>query len=40
MKKDGLLMRKNRVYVPSSEELRDLVSKEMHNVPYVGHFDY
>jgi hypothetical protein len=37
MKEDGLLMHKNRIYVPSSGELRNLVLKEMHNVPYVGH---
>jgi hypothetical protein len=40
MKEDGLLMHKNRIYVPSSEELRNLVLKEMHNVPYVGHPSY
>jgi hypothetical protein len=27
MKEDGLLMHKNRIYVPSSEELRNLVLK-------------
>jgi hypothetical protein len=32
MKEDGLLMHKNRIYVPSSGELRNLVLKEMHNV--------
>jgi hypothetical protein len=40
MKEDGLLMHKNRIYVPSSRELRNLVLKEMHNVPYVGHPGY
>jgi hypothetical protein len=40
MKEDGLLMHKNRIYVPSSGELRNLVLKEMHNVPYVGHLGY
>jgi hypothetical protein len=33
-------MHKNRIYVPSSRELRNLVLKEMHNVPYVGHLGY
>ena len=33
-------MHKNRIYVPSSEELRNLVLKEMHDVPYVGHTSY
>jgi hypothetical protein len=37
IKEDGLLMHKNRIYVPSSRELRNLVLKEMHNVPYVRH---
>jgi hypothetical protein len=36
IKEDGLLMHKNRIYVPSSGELRNLVLKEMHDVPYVG----
>jgi hypothetical protein len=40
MKKDGLLMHKNKIYVPSFGELRNLVLKEMHNVPYVGHPSY
>jgi hypothetical protein len=33
-------MHKNRIYVPSSRELRNLVLKEMHNVLYVGHPSY
>jgi hypothetical protein len=33
-------MHKNRIYVPSSGELRNLVLKEMHDVPYVGHPSY
>jgi hypothetical protein len=40
MKEDGLLMHKNRVYVPSPGEIRNLVLKEMHNVPYSGHPGY
>jgi hypothetical protein len=40
IKEDGLLMHKNRIYVPSSGELRNLVLKEMHDVPYVGHPSY
>jgi hypothetical protein len=40
IKEDGLLMHKNRIYVPSSEELRNLVLKEMHNVPYAAHPGY
>jgi hypothetical protein len=37
---DGLLMHKNRIYVLSFKELRNLVLKEMHDVPYVGHLGY
>ena len=40
IKEDGLLMHKNRIYVPRSGELRNLVLKEMHNVSYVGHLSY
>jgi hypothetical protein len=40
MKEDGLLMHTNIIYVPSSEELRNLVLKEMHNVPYARHPSY
>jgi hypothetical protein len=40
MKEDGLLMHKNRIYVPRSRELRNFILKEMHNVPYVGHLGY
>jgi hypothetical protein len=40
MTEDGLLMHKNRIYVPSSGELRNLVLKEMHNVPNARHPSY
>jgi hypothetical protein len=33
-------MHKNRIYVPSSGEFRNLVLKDMHNVPYVRHPGY
>jgi hypothetical protein len=33
-------MHKNIIYVPSSRELRKLVLKEMHDVPYAGHPGY
>jgi hypothetical protein len=39
IKEDRLLMHKNRIYVPSGE-LRNLVVKEVHDVPYVGHPSY
>ena len=40
MEEDGILMHKNKVYVPYSCEIRKLILKEMHNVPYVGHQGY
>jgi hypothetical protein len=40
IKEDGLLMHKNRIYIPSSGELRNLVLKEMHHVPYARHPGY
>jgi hypothetical protein len=33
-------MHKNRIYAPSFGELRNLVLKEMHDVPYAGHLGY
>jgi hypothetical protein len=40
MEEDGILLFQNIVYGPNSQELRNLVLKEMHNVPYVGHLGY
>jgi hypothetical protein len=40
IKEDILLMHKSRIYVPSSGELKNLVLKEMHDVPYAGHPGY
>jgi hypothetical protein len=40
IKEDELLMHKNRIYVPSFRELRNLVLKEMHDVLYAGHPGY
>jgi hypothetical protein len=33
-------MHKDRIYVPSSGELRNLVLKEMHDAPYDRHLGY
>jgi hypothetical protein len=33
-------MHKNRIYVPSSGELSNLILKEMHDFPYAGHPGY
>jgi hypothetical protein len=40
LKEDGILMYKGKIYVPDSNELKNVVLKEMHNVPYVGHPGY
>jgi hypothetical protein len=37
---DGLLLYKNRVYVPNVQELKLAILKEMHNVAYAGHPGY
>ena len=33
-------MHKDRVYVPDVVDIRKMVLKEMHDVPYVGHSGY
>ena len=40
MKEDGILMYKGKVYVSNSNELKNAVLKEIHNVPYVKHPGY
>jgi len=40
LKEDGILMYKGKVYVSNSNELKNAVLKEMHNVPYVGNPGY
>jgi hypothetical protein len=37
---DGILLYKNRVYVPNYLEFRSVILKEMHSVPYAGHPGY
>jgi hypothetical protein len=37
---DGILLYRNIFYVPNSSELRSVILKEMHNVPYAGHPGY
>jgi hypothetical protein len=37
---DEILIYKGRIYVPNSQELKNLILREMHNVPYVGHQGY
>jgi hypothetical protein len=33
-------MYRSIIYVPNSQELKNMILKEMHNVPYVGHPGY
>ena len=40
MEADGLLLYKDRVYIPNVQELKLVILKEMHNVTYVGHLGY
>jgi hypothetical protein len=40
LESDGILLHKNIIYVPNSQELRSMILKEMHNVPYPGHLGY
>jgi benzoyl-CoA reductase/2-hydroxyglutaryl-CoA dehydratase subunit BcrC/BadD/HgdB len=40
LEEDGILLYKNKVCVPNSQELRNLVLKEMQNLPHVGHPRY
>jgi len=37
---DGILQYRNKVYVPKSPELRRVILKNMHNVPYARHLRY
>jgi hypothetical protein len=38
--KSGLLMYKNRLYVPESNEIKLLILYELHKKPYSGHPGY
>jgi hypothetical protein len=37
---DGILLRKNKFFVPNVQDLKRMILHEMHNVPYVGHPRY
>jgi hypothetical protein len=37
---DGTLLYKNKIYVPNVHELKLMILKEMHNVPYARHPGY
>jgi hypothetical protein len=40
LESDGILLYKNRVYIPNVQDLKLEILKEMHNVTYVGHPGY
>lgn len=40
LEEDGVLTHRNKAYVHDSYEIRKLILKEVHNVPYVGHQGY
>jgi hypothetical protein len=37
---DEILMYRGTIYVPNSQELKNMIFREMHNVPYAGHPGY
>jgi hypothetical protein len=40
LRNDEILLYMNIINVPNSHELRSMILKEMHNLPYVGHLRY
>jgi transcriptional regulator of aromatic amino acid metabolism len=36
----GILLHKNKNFVPNVQELKRIILHEMHNTPYVGHPGY
>jgi hypothetical protein len=37
---DGILLRKNKFFVPNVQDLKHMIFHEMHNVPYASHPGY
>jgi hypothetical protein len=37
---DEILRYRGKIYVPNSQELKNMILREKHNVPYVGHPRY
>jgi hypothetical protein len=37
---NGILLYKNKIFVPNVQCLKHMILQEMHNVPYVGHLGY
>jgi hypothetical protein len=40
MEIDGILLYKNRIFVPNVQDLKHMILHDMHNVPYAGHLGY
>jgi hypothetical protein len=40
LENDEILIYRGRIYVPNSQELKNIILREMHNVPYDGHPGY
>jgi hypothetical protein len=40
LEKEEILVYRGIIYVPNSQELKNMILREMHNVPYVGHPTY
>jgi hypothetical protein len=37
---DGILLHKNRIFVPNFQDLKCIILSEMHNAPYAEHPGY
>jgi hypothetical protein len=37
---NGILLHKNKIFVPNVQDLKCMILHEMHNVPYAGHPEY
>jgi hypothetical protein len=40
LENDEIIMYKGNIYVPNSQEMKNMILREMHNVPYVGNPGY
>ena len=40
LQNNEIIIYKGIIYVPNSQELKNMISREMHNVPYDGHPGY
>jgi hypothetical protein len=40
LENDEIIIYRGRIYVPNSQELKNVILSEIHNVPYVGHPGY